>query len=74
MVCAIDGDVEAEKDAKKVDVMRIALIMGIKVVFFMIIFLQIYHGLGLKLSQNNELFALVFTSDSVDRHDNVNVA
>jgi hypothetical protein len=32
------------------------------------------HGLGLKLGQDNELFALVVTGDSVDRHGNVNGA
>jgi hypothetical protein len=42
LVCAIRGDVEAERDTGKADIMRIALIRKIKVVFFMIIFLQIY--------------------------------
>jgi hypothetical protein len=42
LVCAIDGDVEAERDAGKADVMRIALMMRIKVIFFMMGFLLIY--------------------------------
>jgi len=42
LVCAIDGDVEAERDTGKADIMRIALMVRIKVVFFMIVFLQIY--------------------------------
>jgi hypothetical protein len=42
LVCAIDGDVEAEMDAGKADVMRIALMMRIKVIFFMMGFLLIY--------------------------------
>jgi hypothetical protein len=42
LVCAIDGDVEAERDVEKADVKRIALMMRIKVVFFMIIFLRVY--------------------------------
>jgi hypothetical protein len=32
------------------------------------------HGLGFNLSQDNELFALVVTGDSVDCHSNVNGA
>jgi hypothetical protein len=32
------------------------------------------HGLGFNLSQDNELFALVVSGDSVDRHGNVNGA
>jgi hypothetical protein len=42
LVCMIDGDVEAEKGVVKTDVIRIALIMRIKLVFFIIMFLQIY--------------------------------
>jgi hypothetical protein len=42
LVCAIDGDVEAERDTGKTDVMRIALMMRSKMVFFMIMFLRVY--------------------------------
>jgi hypothetical protein len=42
LVCAIDGDVEAERDVGKADVKRIALMMRIKVVVFMVLFLRIY--------------------------------
>ena len=38
LVGSINGMVEAEMDAGKVDIMRIALIMIIKVFFFMIVF------------------------------------
>jgi len=41
LVRAIDGDVEAERDVVKADVMRIALRIRITLVFFMLTFHQI---------------------------------
>jgi len=42
LVCAIDGDAEATRETGNVDVMRIAFMMKMKVVFFMMVFLQFY--------------------------------
>jgi hypothetical protein len=43
LVCAIDGDVEAKSDAGKTDVIRIAHMMRMKMVFFMRVFLRILY-------------------------------